>query len=568
MSQMQALVEKLKKESATDHEKVGVAKLRALVYLRVSTQKQDDKGLSLPQQQLEVQAYAERTGIEIVEEYQEATSAYQHEEKRSEFHRMVVRAKSDPSINIILIHEYSRFSRNLANAMTVCAELKASGVRLLSATEPEYDFETLPGVCMGTFTHASNQETSRKISEHVKKGCRANIRTRDEETGLCYKNGGKALWGYSVKLLERGVGKGGRPEYKQVWELDDTIVAGKPVHEWVRYCLVELAMKGASQAKLRDFCNEQGIPGRSDKIWNSTSWKDLLYDFNILKYAGCGVWNVRDARTRKKPIEEWEIVEDAHPSIITKEEATALIDVRQKLRKQYHGPAGGRARKSKFLLSGGSAVCLRCGKNLIGHKKYYVCGSQPYRSGLGCGEGVYVPQLLLESEVIKDIEEIIAKLADPKQFTKKVNEELRRMWEQHSGYDPEAEKHINGIDRKIKHIRQQLEDGLDDTVYFNGRLKELTAEREGLEASLTACDKPMQVDAAKVMAYRTDLDNILKQSELAERKEYVQAWVDHITLDPDAREVFIQYRIPNELTNLPIMNTSSPEMHFPGFPFK
>ena len=97
-------------------------------------------------------------------------------------------------------------------------------------------------------------------------------------------------------------------------------------------------MKGASIAKLRDFCNETGIPCRRDKIRNSTSWKDLLYDFNILKYAGLGIWNVRapkkSAKERRRPIEEWEIVENAHPAIITLDEALELIKVRQDKRKK------------------------------------------------------------------------------------------------------------------------------------------------------------------------------------------------------------------------------------------
>jgi len=542
----------------------ATGKVKAYAWARVSTDMQEQRGDSIKQQLREIHTYADRHDIEVVEEFREAASAFTGNGKRPEFDRMVGKAKADPDITMIIVHDFSRFSRDSIKGRELFRDLRSQEINVKSVSDPDLDPETAAGLYVEAFTFAKNEAYSREISFHTKKGCRANLRMRDPESGWCFKNGAPALWGYKLHHVEYGLARGGRSSFKSIWVLNDKVVAGKPVHEWVRHCLVELAMKGVSIAKLRDFCNEKGIPGRKDDIWNSTSWKDLLYDYNILKYAGYAVWNVRGAGKRRKPVDEWEVVEDAHPAIITKEEAYALIDVRQELRKKYRGPVGGRARNSKFLLSGGSAVCSRCGKNLIGHKDYYVCGSEPYRSGLGCGEGVYVPQLLLESEVIKDIKDIISKLSDPKRFTKKVNAELQRLWEQHSGYDPDAEKQIKKIDRKIHHIREQLEGGLDDVEYFNGRLRELKSEREALESSLAACDKPLQVDVAKVMAYRTNLDNILKRAAPTERKEYVQAWIDRITLDPDARELFIQYRIPDELTNLPVMNTSSPGTHCPG----
>jgi len=540
-------------------------KVKAYAWARVSTDMQEQRGDSIEQQLREIRTYAERNDIEIVDEFRESASAFKENGKRPQFDRMVGKAKADPDISMIIVHDFSRFSRDGVKGRGLFRELRELGITVKSINDPDIDPETAAGCYIEAFTFAKNEAYSREISFHTKKGCRANLRMRDPESGWCFKNGATALWGYKLQHVEYGLARGGRTNFKSIWVLDETVVAGKTVHEWARHCLIELAMKGASIAKLRDFCNKEGIPGRKDDIWNSTSWKDLLYDYNLLKFAGYGVWNVRGSRKKRRPVNEWEIVEDAHPAIITKEEAFALIEVRQKLREQYGVGTRGRARKSKFLLSGGKAVCSRCGKNLIGHKRYYVCGSEPYRSGLGCGEGVYVPQLLLESEVVRDIEGIIAKLVDPKRFTRKVNEELRRLWEQHSGYDPDAEKHIKDIDRKINHIRQQLEDGLDDTEYFNGRLRDLKSEREVLQKSLAASDKPLQVDADKALSYRANLEMILQHGKPEERKDYVQAWIDHITLDPDARELFIQYRIPDELTNLPIMNTSSPGTHCPGF---
>ncbi|MFH1676750.1 MAG: recombinase family protein, partial [bacterium] len=485
-------------------------KVKAYAWARVSTEEQDRRGESIAQQLREIRSFADRNGYGIVEEFSEAVSAFSNSNKRIEFNRMINEAKADPDIRAIIVHDMSRFSRDSIKGRGLMRDLREMRINVISVSDPNLDPETPAGLYSEAIVSAKNEAFSREISFHTKKCCRANLRMRDPKTGHCFKNGGVPLWGYKLEHVEHGVDKYGKPILKGIWILDETVVAGKPLYEWVRYCLVELAMKGASIAKLRDFCNEKKIPGRRDKIWGTPSWKNLLEDCIILKYAGLSIWNVRGSGNRHRPISEWEIVEDAHPAIITLDEAFQLIKVRQEKRKINAGPTPGRTRKSKYLLTGGVAVCDRCGKNLVGHGNYYVCGSEPYRKGKGCGPGVFVPQLLLESEVITDIKGIIAKLADPVRFTKGVNAELRQIWETESGHDSNAEKRIKEIDRKIAHLRQQLENGLDDVEHFNQRIRELKAERQTLESSISRCDKPLQIDSGKAMSCRARLDDVLQ----------------------------------------------------------
>ncbi len=54
--------------------------------------------------------------------------------------------------------------------------------------------------------------------------------------------------------------------------------------------------------------------------------------------------------------------------------------------------------------------------------RYYVCGSQHYRKGMGCGPGVYVPQAQVEAEVIGGLEQLVGLCADPQGFTRQVNQ--------------------------------------------------------------------------------------------------------------------------------------------------
>ena len=72
----------------------------------------------------------------------------------------------------------------------------------------------------------------------------------------------------------------------------------------------------------------------------------------------------------------------------TGEEAQKILEVRKTGGKKRFD-AGSRARVSTYLLSGGLFRCDRCQGNMIGFHTgsgyYYVCGSQPYRKGMGCG---------------------------------------------------------------------------------------------------------------------------------------------------------------------------------------
>jgi len=175
--------------------------------------------------------------------------------------------------------------------------------------------------------------------------------------------------------------KRGRPLVKSIWVPDETVVAGRTMREWARYCLVELAGNGASLDELVAFCNKTGIPGRRKKFWGMSTWYALLQPSVLMQYCGFGVWNVRDKQGRERPTSEWVIVENAHPALITEAEARQVAEARKANGKKCLEAGSSRARRSNYLLSGGLFRCERCGANMTGHHTgsgyYYVCGSQP-----------------------------------------------------------------------------------------------------------------------------------------------------------------------------------------------
>ena len=527
------------------------ARRKALAWARVSTDMQEERGLSLPEQLRQIQEYAEKLDIEIVEEFSEAASAYKTKAKGPEFDRMLARAREDSDISVILVHDLSRFSRDSINAQTLIRDLRRAGVEVLSVSDPVIDRESVAGVYMEAITFAKNEAYSREVAFHTRKGCRANVQTRDAETGWCYKNGGQPLWGYRAERLIRGEEKRGRPIIKSIWVPDDTIVSGRPVFEWTKDCL-RMAAEGASLDKLRDFCNAHNIPAPRSQYWGSTTWHSILELNCLLQYAGHGVWNVRGKHQRHNPPSEWVIVENAHEPLITEAEARQITSARESNRRKSFDTGYARSRDSSYLLSGGLFSCGRCGSNLLGMRKtanasYYICGSQPHRRGLGCGQAVYVPQEQIESEVVTGLTCLLDVCADSTGFARKVNAELRSLWEESTGCDPAAPRKLADIDAKIANIRSAVENGLPDAAWAFSRMSELQKEREALSRSAAVVGEAPQIDWQTALSYRQRVDSILASGTNAEKKRLIRSCVDKITLAPDTLEVEITYKVPEAI---------------------
>ena len=553
MEEAPGILDALLGETASQPVEGTPSRVGAFAWARVSTEMQEERALSIPEQLREIRDYARKNDFEIVEEFQETGSAFKRPEKRVEFERMVAEAEARPDVSAILVHDLSRFSRDSVRGKSLMRRLRDRGIQVVSLNDPEFDPDTVSGVYMEAITFAKNEAYSREVAFHTRKGCRANVQTRDQETGCCYTNGGQPLWGYRIERLTRGDQRRGHPIVKSIWVPDETIVAGRPTHEWTRHCLTDLAGKGASLEELRDFCNEQGIPAQRGPYWGISTWHSLLQPNTLLKYCGYGVWNVHCKNGSKRPPSEWIITERAHEPLITEDEAQAIAAARRRNVQKSFDKGYGRSRGSRYLLSGGLFVCGRCGSNMIGFRNekrtYYVCGSQPYRKGMGCGPGVYVPQDMAELEVVNGMRELIEMCSDENGLVRRVNAELRDIWESSTGVDPHATQKINQIDAKIANIRKAVEDGLSDTQWANERLQDLMAERADLELKGCLGAEPPQIDAQTALAYRRDLDTVLQQGDMVERKKLVRSWVQELKLAPEALEVEITYQVPEPVMN-------------------
>jgi site-specific DNA recombinase len=88
------------------------ATVRAALYLRVSTGRQADSDLSIPDQRRQAKCYCAPRGWEIVADYVEP-GASATDDRRPEFQRMIDAATvKPPAFDAIMVYGFSRFFRD------------------------------------------------------------------------------------------------------------------------------------------------------------------------------------------------------------------------------------------------------------------------------------------------------------------------------------------------------------------------------------------------------------------------------------------------------------------------
>ncbi|MFG1466741.1 recombinase family protein, partial [Xanthobacter sp. DSM 24535] len=86
--------------------------LRAALYLRVSTARQAEHDVSIPDQKRQGEAYCASRGYQLVETYVEPGASATND-RRPEFQRMIEAGTSKPApFDVVVVHSFSRFFRD------------------------------------------------------------------------------------------------------------------------------------------------------------------------------------------------------------------------------------------------------------------------------------------------------------------------------------------------------------------------------------------------------------------------------------------------------------------------
>ena len=107
---------------------------RAVIYCRVSTDKQGQDGESLEYQEEKCRRYAELRDIEVVVVLTEAKSGfihYSHREKLTLARQMI----RDHMADMVIVWDLRRFSRNFVHSAMIFEEIESNGGEIVSVSE-------------------------------------------------------------------------------------------------------------------------------------------------------------------------------------------------------------------------------------------------------------------------------------------------------------------------------------------------------------------------------------------------------------------------------------------------
>lgn len=148
--------------------------VRAALYLRVSTTRQAEHDVSIPDQKKQGEAYCVSRGFELVETYVEA-GASATTNKRPEFQRMIEAGTQKPPLfDVAIVHSFSRFFRDHFEMEFYIRKLAKNGVRLLSITQEMGDDPM--HVMMRQIMSLFDEYQSRENAKHVLRALKENAR--------------------------------------------------------------------------------------------------------------------------------------------------------------------------------------------------------------------------------------------------------------------------------------------------------------------------------------------------------------------------------------------------------
>src|SRR5262249_37791267 len=177
-------------------EKIPTVAQRAALYMRVSTGRQAEHDLSIPDQSSQLNSWCSAKGYKVVAEFVEA-GASAGDGRRPAFQQMIERAcDGDHAFDFIVVHSYSRFFREAFEQEFYLRKLAKHGVKVVSITQPVGDESEPVQAMMRKVIALFDEYQSKENAKHV-------IRSMKENARQGFWNGSMPPLGYRLIEAEK-----------------------------------------------------------------------------------------------------------------------------------------------------------------------------------------------------------------------------------------------------------------------------------------------------------------------------------------------------------------------------
>ena len=490
----------------------------AALYARVSTVRQAEKDLSIPDQLKQMREWCKRNGHTVAIEYVEA-GASATDSRRPVFQQMMNEACLNPApFGVVVVHSLSRFFRDAIEFGIHERRLKRYCVQVVSITQQTTDDPA--GEMARKIFNVFDEYQSRENGKHT-------LRAMKENARQGFFNGSNPPYGY--RLVEVPI-KGRRGNKKRI-EIDPSesriVIQIFKLYE----CGPEgapLGLKGVAY-----HLNELGVTKRGRK-WSKT---DIDVVLKNRVYIGEYFFNKKEAKTgRVKPESEW-IKLQIEP-IVSKETFARVADLK-KMRSPSVIPP--RVVNSPTLLTGllkcgicGASMTLATGKG--GRYRYYKCANRINQGLHSCCNG-NVRMEQLDDAVLTTVSQKVFVPARVEQIVRKIISKIQTGRSDHEQKVKTLDKSLKKAEKALERLYEAVESGLlpiDDTL--KERAQRHKARREELLIELARLNRPeasmlpRTVNRDQINAFCGILRERFADGSSKFGKEYLRLLVDQITV--------------------------------------
>ena len=305
--------------------------------------------------------------------------------------------------------------------------------------------------------------------------------------------------------------------------------------------IFDLAEAGTGMLKITRTLNDEGIASPTGKLWSKNGIHFILRNE---VYTGTLLWGAR-GKDKAEPVR----IEKAFPAIVTKAQFRRVGKLmRSRAPKRTHPRRVG----STYLLSG-LVKCHKCKRKLSGQDAksgqfaYYVCQSL-IKQGSGACDSPRLNARRFEELVVEKIRSNILTEGSITNLVKAVDEEMDGVAAEQRKWLETVETELEEVRRKLGRVWHFIENSDIEMADASDRIKEHRERQERLEEAaaearaILAERREVLDDVETIAAYAREMRDFLVESELTERRAFIESFVKEIVVTPD--DALMRYTVP------------------------
>ena len=488
------------------------------LYARVSTSKQAEKDLSIPDQVSQMRAWCQAQGHSVATEYVEA-GASATDDRRPVFQRMIAEACVTPSpFETIVVHSLSRFFRDSLEFGLYERNLKRFDVRVVSITQQTSNDPS--GEMIRRIFSVFDEYQSKENGKHTLRAMRENARQG-------FFNGSRPPLGYRAVEVQLPGNKGKKKRLEV--DVPESVV----VHRVFELYLHGDRGQDLGVQGIAAHLNEHGLFVRGHQ-WTKGRVHEVLthracigeHYFNKCEKRGGAV-------RRLKPRQEWVLIK-VEP-IVSEDLFTA---VQEKLASRSPERVPPRVVNCPTLLTGllkcglcGAGMTLATGKG--GKYRYYKCSNRILKGKDTCTSD-NLPTEKVDRLVLSSLADRVFTASRVRVMLESLRKQLSQSRASQDGKLKQLTKELDRVQQSSQKLYEAVEQGLlplDSTL--TERANKLQAQRQALLTDMAGLRRLKQIPVEalgekKIHAFIRALRERLLEKDSVFSKKYLKLLVEEI----------------------------------------